>query len=209
MEAASRVYQQLTGQADASALFKPETNTELKEKALRETCEIFFAFTSNFCPLCSKSASTEPPPHQLQIALQQLEDATKKLSEISPRSPTLPTKSDSCWMLVNQFCKLHGLPLCPTNLIEMARDNDWVMFLFEAQTQGFPPGQLLNIVNQNFQDQALKEHIAVVIRTMVRRQREKDQPQRKPIMTSSSDLSQLDALFLKKPVSKDNLGTVP
>jgi hypothetical protein len=41
-------------------------------------------------------------------------------------------KLDSPWHLVSLFCKVHDLPPSLTLLHELARKNDWIMFLYEA-----------------------------------------------------------------------------
>jgi hypothetical protein len=48
---------------------------------------------------------------------------------------------EQCWRVVNLFCQHHELPLIATHLIELARANDWINFLFEAQAHGFAARQ--------------------------------------------------------------------
>ncbi|CAH8345161.1 unnamed protein product [Eruca vesicaria subsp. sativa] len=73
--------------------------------------------------------------------------------------------SDSLhWSLVTLFCQMHNLPLSTKYLAMLARDNDWVGFLSEAQLGGYPFDTVLNVASKEFGDQRLKAHILTVLR---------------------------------------------
>lgn len=58
----------------------------------------------------------------------------------------------SKWLLVTQYCTVHGIQLSSGHLCELAEQNDWASFLYEAEVQRFPPQQILGIVNNYFTD---------------------------------------------------------
>jgi hypothetical protein len=62
----------------------------------------------------------------------------------------------SKWLLVTQFCAAHDLPLSSGHLCELAEQNEWITFLYEAETQQFPPQQILHIVENYFTDHSLQ-----------------------------------------------------
>ena len=70
---------------------------------------------------------------------------------------------EGCWRVVNLFCQHYELPLVPTHLVELAKENDWVNFLVVAQSHGFPARQVLSLAQRHFADEQLKEHISIVI----------------------------------------------
>ncbi|TNV87663.1 hypothetical protein FGO68_gene5122 [Halteria grandinella] len=73
-------------------------------------------------------------------------------------------KLDSPWHLVGLFCKVHNLPPSLTLLHELARKNDWIMFLYEAQQQQCPKETTLDIINDYFQSFSIKKHLITVFR---------------------------------------------
>ncbi|KAL6051580.1 Spg11p, partial [Balamuthia mandrillaris] len=70
-----------------------------------------------------------------------------------------PPSNTSSWSLVTSFCRLHGLPLSQQHLCNLARANDWISFLHEAQTQQYPLDQLLPIIKTHFNDHSLRSHL--------------------------------------------------
>ncbi|XP_023634817.1 uncharacterized protein LOC17879534 [Capsella rubella] len=68
------------------------------------------------------------------------------------------------WSLVTLFCQMHKIPLSTKYLAMLARDNDWIGFLSEAQLGGYPFDTVLNVASKEFGDQRLKAHILTVLR---------------------------------------------
>lgn len=81
------------------------------------------------------------------------------------------------WGLVMTFCQMHHLPLSTKYLSVLAKDNDWVGFLTEAQMSRIPMESIIREV-QEFSDPRLKVHILTVLRNI--------QPVRKEISSASS-----------------------
>jgi hypothetical protein len=100
------------------------------------------------------------------------------------------------WDLVVQFCKAHHLPLSPTHLIYLAENNEWVLFLYEAQEHGFTPEQTYTIVKERFKDPHLRDHLCVVLGDMMT-------PPPKPTRTRTreeeADILQIVYAAHKKP----------
>ncbi|XP_078441670.1 spatacsin carboxy-terminus protein isoform X2 [Wolffia australiana] len=75
-------------------------------------------------------------------------------------------KADSKhWSVVTEFCQMHGLPLSTKYLTFLAKDNDWVGFLTEAQQGGFPIDTVIQTAAE-FGDLRLRRHILTVLRNM-------------------------------------------
>ncbi|KAF3534393.1 hypothetical protein DY000_02036196 [Brassica cretica] len=74
------------------------------------------------------------------------------------------TSASLHWSLVTLFCQMHNIPLSTKYLAMLARDNDWVGFLSEAQLGGYPFDTVLNVASKEFGDQRLKAHILTVLR---------------------------------------------
>ncbi|CAI0554802.1 unnamed protein product [Linum tenue] len=70
------------------------------------------------------------------------------------------------WNLVTVFCQMHQLPLSTKYLAVLARDNDWVGFLSEAQVGGYPFDTVLQVASKEFGDARLKIHILTVLKSM-------------------------------------------
>eukprot|EP00916_Digyalum_oweni_P018758 GHVL01031354.1.p1 GENE.GHVL01031354.1~~GHVL01031354.1.p1 ORF type:complete len:1378 (-),score=291.85 GHVL01031354.1:1623-5756(-) len=80
----------------------------------------------------------------------------------------------SPWHLVALFCRVHRLPRSLTLLHELARNNDWVMFLHECGTQQCPPDIVLDVVSRYFTDKPLKNHMLIVVEDVCRLTTTKD-----------------------------------
>ncbi|KAG5412473.1 hypothetical protein IGI04_000040 [Brassica rapa subsp. trilocularis] len=74
------------------------------------------------------------------------------------------TSASLHWSLVTLFCQMHNIPLSTKYLAVLARDNDWVGFLSEAQLGGYPFDTVLSVASKEFGDQRLKAHILTVLR---------------------------------------------
>ncbi|CAA7400661.1 unnamed protein product [Spirodela intermedia] len=70
------------------------------------------------------------------------------------------------WSLVPEFCRMHRLPLSTKYLALLAKDNDWVGFLTEAQLGGFPIDTVIQVASKEFSDLRLRLHILTVLRSM-------------------------------------------
>ncbi|XP_038999892.1 uncharacterized protein LOC120125556 isoform X2 [Hibiscus syriacus] len=70
------------------------------------------------------------------------------------------------WSLVTLFCQIHQLPLSTKYLSVLARDNDWVGFLCEAQTGGYSFDTVFQVASKEFGDPRLKIHIQTVLKSM-------------------------------------------
>ncbi|KAF8012156.1 hypothetical protein BT93_I0323 [Corymbia citriodora subsp. variegata] len=83
------------------------------------------------------------------------------------------------WNLVTAFCHLHQLPLSTRYLALLARDNDWVGFLSEAQVGAYPFDVVVQVASKEFSDPRLKLHILTVMKNM--------QSRKKAALSSHSD----------------------
>ncbi|RZC55256.1 hypothetical protein C5167_014133 [Papaver somniferum] len=70
------------------------------------------------------------------------------------------------WSLVTAFCQMHQIPLSTKYLSVLAKDNDWVGFLTEAQAVGHPFDATIQVASKDFSDPRLKIHILTVLRSM-------------------------------------------
>ncbi|KAG0619567.1 hypothetical protein M758_4G148600 [Ceratodon purpureus] len=70
------------------------------------------------------------------------------------------------WSLVTAFCRGHQLPLSTTYLATIARFNDWVGFLGEAQLECCPIHVLINVASKEFTDLRLRSHILTVLKCL-------------------------------------------
>lgn len=70
------------------------------------------------------------------------------------------------WSLVTNFCQMHQLPVSTKYLALLARDNDWVGFLSEAQIGGYPFDIVMQVASKEFSDRRLRIHILTVLKGM-------------------------------------------
>ncbi|KAK9110552.1 hypothetical protein Sjap_018612 [Stephania japonica] len=70
------------------------------------------------------------------------------------------------WSLVSSFCQMHHMPLSTKYLAVLAKDNDWVGFLTEAQIGGYPFEMIVEVASKEFSDQRLMIHVLTVLRSM-------------------------------------------
>ncbi|KAL2630311.1 hypothetical protein R1flu_014997 [Riccia fluitans] len=70
------------------------------------------------------------------------------------------------WSLVTAFCRAHQLPLSTVYLATLARDNDWVGFLAEAQLEGCPLDTLRAVVSKEFTDARLQSHLLTLLKSL-------------------------------------------
>ncbi|XP_027367445.1 uncharacterized protein LOC113873502 isoform X2 [Abrus precatorius] len=70
------------------------------------------------------------------------------------------------WTLVTNFCRLHQLPSSTKYLAILARDNDWIEFLSEAQIGGYSFDAVVKLASKEFSDPRLRLHMLTVLRGM-------------------------------------------
>ncbi|KAK4366838.1 hypothetical protein RND71_014718 [Anisodus tanguticus] len=87
--------------------------------------------------------------------------------------------SSEHWNLVTTFCQAHQLPVSTRYLALLARDNDWVGFLSEAQIGGYTLETVTEVALKEFGDARLKTHILTVLKSI--------QSRKKYSSSSSSD----------------------
>ncbi|XP_059642353.1 uncharacterized protein LOC132284280 isoform X2 [Cornus florida] len=75
------------------------------------------------------------------------------------------------WNLVTVFCQMHQIPLSIKYLAVLARDNDWVGFLSEAQVGGYSFEIVIQIASKEFSDPRLKVHILTVLKGLQSRKK--------------------------------------
>ncbi|KAL3647014.1 hypothetical protein CASFOL_009186 [Castilleja foliolosa] len=75
------------------------------------------------------------------------------------------------WQLVTAFCQMHNIPISTKYLTVLARDNDWVGFLSEAQAGKFPFETVIQVASKEISDPRLKIHILTVLKSMQSRKK--------------------------------------
>ncbi|XP_043696644.1 uncharacterized protein LOC122647289 isoform X2 [Telopea speciosissima] len=70
------------------------------------------------------------------------------------------------WDLVTTFCQMHQIPQSTKYLAALAKDNDWVGFLAEAQGGGYPFDSIVQVASKDFSDPRLKIHILTVLKSL-------------------------------------------
>ncbi|KAJ4966442.1 hypothetical protein NE237_018291 [Protea cynaroides] len=70
------------------------------------------------------------------------------------------------WDLVTTFCQMHQIPQSTKYLALLAKDNDWVGFLAEAQGGGYSYDSIVQVAFKEFSDPRLKIHILTVLKSL-------------------------------------------
>ncbi|XP_042492983.1 uncharacterized protein LOC122072667 isoform X2 [Macadamia integrifolia] len=71
------------------------------------------------------------------------------------------------WDLVTTFCQMHQIiPQSTKYLAALAKDNDWVGFLVEAQGGGYPFDLIVQVASKEFSNPRLKIHILTVLKSL-------------------------------------------
>ncbi|GMI67631.1 hypothetical protein like AT4G39420 [Hibiscus trionum] len=126
------------------------------------------------------SFSSKQPSRALMLVLQHLEKASlPQLVEGKTCGSWLLTgngdgtdlrsqqkAASQYWSMVTLFCQIHQLPLSTKYLAVLARDNDWVGFLCEAQIGGYTFDTVFQVASKEFSDPRLKIHILTVLKSM-------------------------------------------
>ncbi|KAL7230412.1 hypothetical protein ACSBR2_008822 [Camellia fascicularis] len=75
------------------------------------------------------------------------------------------------WNLVTVFCQMNQISLSTKYLSLLARDNDWVGFLSEAQVGRYPFETVIQVASKEFSDSRLRIHILTVLKGMQSRKK--------------------------------------
>ena len=125
----------------------------IRDNILNEIASLFIAFPD----------APEPEHSAVNTALAFLGETTRALvGDVTNKD----SGSVLAWKLVSVFCRVHGLKTSIALLQELARRNDCITFLHEAQRENFEPRQVVDIVRTNFDDEALRDHLYVVAQNM-------------------------------------------
>ncbi|KAL0282298.1 UNVERIFIED_CONTAM: hypothetical protein Sangu_2486000 [Sesamum angustifolium] len=156
------------------------------------------SLADNYLHKCSRSIMQKgdnQPSRALLLVLQHLEKASLPLasdgvtcgswlsngngSGADLRSQQKATSQQ--WQLVTAFCQMHNIPLSTKYLAVLARDNDWVGFLSEAQVGKYPFETVIQVASKEFSDPRLKVHILTVLKSM---------QSRKKVSSSNMDIAE-------------------
>ncbi|KAJ8447051.1 hypothetical protein Cgig2_033620 [Carnegiea gigantea] len=99
------------------------------------------------------------------------------------------------WKLVTVFCQMHQLPFSTVYLASLARDNDWVGFLSEAQLGGYPFDLVVQVAAKEFTDLRLRTHILTVLRGMQSKKKVDSSEIRSESVLSGQDNGRPSELF--------------
>lgn len=161
IEAAKRIYK-----FKAALQQSKEDNNDSNERVLEEVILPFL------------SIDEDQGDKPLKDILEQLEESTAAMtkedeeSNISTNEHTEGSADDQVlklnnkWHLVTQFCRVHKLTLNDAPLIELAQQNDWIRFLYEAQILRYPGEQVLRIATKYFTDINLRQHLITCVKQM-------------------------------------------
>jgi hypothetical protein len=178
IQAALRIHhsKQLWKQPSAGSITSLNTTPTPTVSSLQAVVKLFQGFKTNPSALNSAlqlletATKTAPSLHATSSASSLLATAGYLPSGILSDIPTMSIvkqqfekKENDPWLLISLFCHTHNLILSTCHLTELAKQNDWVNFLYEAQTHKFPVHQVLETV-PNFRDKQLREHLYIVVR---------------------------------------------
>lgn len=160
IEAARRIYQ------FKAALQQVKADEGPNEQILEEVILPFLSISKDHGDQTLKeilvqleeSTASMPQPEE------NTSDKTNEQSDANTDDQVL--KLNNKWHLVTQFCRVHKLTLNDAPLIELAQQNDWVRFLYEAQVLHYPGEQVLRIVNKYFTDVSLRQHLITCVKQM-------------------------------------------
>ncbi|CAE7947526.1 Wwox [Symbiodinium sp. KB8] len=158
VEAAKRIYSHTVHQSRSAG-------EDRQRAAAASVIQLFMSFPDTEDASASAAAEAAISSPHLLNALRMLEESTWALDP----HPSAPTASsiqalgyDLPWHLVALFCRVHSLPRSLTLLHELARNNDWVMFLYESDLQQCPAETVLDIVGGYFTEVPLQNHLQIL-----------------------------------------------
>ena len=159
VEAAKRIYSHTVHQNMRAG------DEDRERAAAASVIQLFMSFPDTEDASASAAAEAAISSPHLLNALRMLEESTWALDP----HPSAPTASsiqalgyDLPWHLVALFCRVHSLPRSLTLLHELARNNDWVMFLYESDLQQCPAETVLDIVGGYFTEVPLQNHLQIL-----------------------------------------------
>lgn len=111
--------------------------------------------------------TSDAPIHspELLTLLRLLEDATREMESLQHFHKE-KNKVASPWQLVSSFCQFHNLPRSLTLLHELARNNEWIMLLYEAYSQKCPIDTLQDIIEKYLYEGPLQKHLLNMISSL-------------------------------------------
>ncbi|KAL5483983.1 hypothetical protein EMCRGX_G020408 [Ephydatia muelleri] len=71
--------------------------------------------------------------------------------------------SEQNWCLVQDFCRCHKLPPSSAFLLSCAEAGEWLPLLCHAQLYSIPAQKVLSIIEKNFSDPNIREHLRLAI----------------------------------------------
>lgn len=171
VQAAKRIYEHNVRQAPGRASGE---DWDRSRAAAASVIELFLSFPDTE-DTPSRAAEAAINSGHLLTALRMLEESTWALDP-HPSAPSVSSLQalayDSPWHLVALFCRVHSLPRSLTLLHELARNNDWVMFLHESDLQQCPADTVLDILDGYFTDMSLQHHLEILARSIAVQEQE-------------------------------------
>ncbi|CAK0824490.1 unnamed protein product [Prorocentrum cordatum] len=195
VQAAKRIYEHLVLNRRGAG----GEDGDVPRSAAASVIELFLSFPDiEDADAPSRAAEAAINSGHLLTALRMLEESTWALDP-HPSAPTVSSLQalayDSPWHLVALFCRVHSLPRSLTLLHELARNNDWVMFLHESDLQQCPGDTVLDIVDGYFTDVPLQSHMRNLAYSIAAQERSlgrglPDRADRKPADRKPDELSE-------------------
>eukprot|EP00931_Biecheleriopsis_adriatica_P046808 TRINITY_DN26928_c0_g1_i1.p1 TRINITY_DN26928_c0_g1~~TRINITY_DN26928_c0_g1_i1.p1 ORF type:complete len:3379 (-),score=748.43 TRINITY_DN26928_c0_g1_i1:238-10323(-) len=172
VEAAKRIYTHTIQRSKVGA----GGEADQQRSAAASVIQLFLSFPDSEDASASQAAEAAISSAHLLNALRMLEESTWALDP----HPSAPTASsiqalgyDLPWHLVALFCRVHSLPRSLTLLHELARNNDWVMFLYEGDLQQCPAETVLDIVGGYFTEVPLQNHLRILANSIASQEKER------------------------------------
>lgn len=140
-----------------SLLFSTGSPPSLPKSILQPIIELFLSIPFNSLLMIN----VDSPIHSSELLnlLRLLEDATREMEALQSFQKEHGTKINSPWQLVSSFCQFHNLPRSLTLLHELARNNEWIMLLYEAYSQRCPIDTLQDIIEKYLHSGPLQKHL--------------------------------------------------
>ena len=144
-------------------LFSNTAKPMIKKNVLQPIIELFL----NVPFQTLENMASDSPIHSSELLnlLRLLEDATREMESLQYFHKE-KTKIHSPWQLVSSFCQFHNLPRSLTLLHELARNNEWIMLLYEAYSQKCPIDTLQDIIEKYLYEGPLQKHLLNMISSL-------------------------------------------
>ena len=146
-----------------NVLFSNTAKPIIKKSILQPIIELFL----NVPFQTLENMASDSPIHSSELLnlLRLLEDATREMESLQYFHKE-KTKIHSPWQLVSSFCQFHNLPRSLTLLHELARNNEWIMLLYEAYSQKCPIDTLQDIIEKYLYEGPLQKHLLNMISSL-------------------------------------------